>query len=280
MENPWNFEVTDFLHFGMVATAIRVALLLGVGFPLVYLLSKWIRRSIAREYSTHRGMILGKIAFYSGTALLLVSVLNELDFSLAPLLGAAGIAGIALGFASQTSVSNIISGLFLITEEPFVVGDVISIGDTTGEVLSIDLLSVKLRTFNNRFVRIPNETIIKSQVTNITRFPIRRLDIDISVAYKEDIGRVHDALLEVALHNPLALKEPEPLIIFSKFGSSSIDLLFAVWGAKSDYLQLKNSIHQEIKTRFDEDGIEIPFPHLSLYTGSATRPLPVQLIRE
>src|SRR5699024_2454555 len=116
--------------------------------------------------------------------------------SLAPLLGAAGIAGVALGFASQTSVSNIISGLFLIAESPFKVDDIITVKSTTGVVLSIDILLVKLRTFDNQYVRIPNETLIKTEVTNITRFPIRRLNTTISVAYKEDIGQVREILME------------------------------------------------------------------------------------
>ena len=76
-------------------------------------------------------------------------------------------------FASQTSVSNIISGIFLISEQPFQVGDLIKVGETKGVVLSIDLLSIKLRTFDNQLVRIPNENLIKNELSNITRFPIR-----------------------------------------------------------------------------------------------------------
>ena len=117
-----------------------------------------------------------------------VSALRELGFKLSVLLGAAGVLTVAVGFASQTSASNIISGLFLLGERPFSVGDVIRVGSTTGEVLSIDLLSAKLRTFENLFVRIPNETLIKSEVTNLSRLPVRRLDLKIGIAYKEEVG--------------------------------------------------------------------------------------------
>ena len=222
-------------------------------------------------------MLAGKVVFYTGLTIVVITIMGQLGISLAPLLGAAGIVGVALGFASQTSVSNIISGFFLIAEQPFKVDDIIMVNNTTGIVLSIDVLSVKLRTFDNRFVRIPNETIIKTEVTNLTRFPIRRLNANVSVAYKEDIARVREILMEVAHKNEYALSEPKPLIVFEAFGTSSIDLLFLVWAPVTEFLLLKNTLQEEIKKRFDEEGIEIPFPHVSLYSGSATQPIPIKL---
>jgi small-conductance mechanosensitive channel len=264
MENILGRELSQFLSAERIAALIRFVFLIAVGIPGVYFLSKWTRGYITKRYTAQRGMIAGKFVLYVGIFIIVFSIFNELGFQLTPLLGAAGVVGLAVGFASQTSVSNIISGLFLIAEQPFVVGDIIKVGDTTGQVLSIDMLSVKLRTFDNRFVRIPNETIVKSEVINVTHFPIRRLDLNIGVAYKENIGRVREALLEVARKNPLCLQEPEPVVIFSGFGSSSIDLLFAVWAAKSDWLKLKNSIQEEIKARFDQENIEIPPPSFAI----------------
>ena len=142
---------------------------------------------------------------------------------------------------------------------------------------NIGVLSVKLRTFDNKMVRIPNETIIKSDVTNVTRFPIRRVDIIVGVAYKEEIARVRQILLEIAEHNPLCLNGPEPTVVFSDFGSSSLDLKLLIWVEKSQWMTLKNRIMEEIKIAFDREGIEIPFPHLSLYTGSETKPVPVRI---
>jgi small-conductance mechanosensitive channel len=147
-------------------------------------------------------------------------------------------------------------------------------------VQSIELLSTKLRTFDNKYVRIPNETLIKSEVTNITRFPIRRLDILLGVAYKENIGRVVDVLKEIADKNPNCLDEPEPIIVFRSFGDSAQELLFGVWFAKEDFIQLRNSIYQEIKERFDQEGIEIPFPHRTIYTGATTDPFPVTVTQQ
>ncbi len=267
-----------YLTEARVLQLIRIATIIVVGITLLLFLKRYLGRYVTKQYTPHYGMLIGKLVFYIGIALILVMVLQDLGFSLTPLLGAAGILGIALGFASQTSVSNVISGFFLIAEQSFKVGDVVKVGENVGVVLSIDTLSVKIRMFDNRFLRVPNETMIKSQFINITRFPIRRIDCNISVAYKEDLSRVRDILFDVAENIPFSLKEPPPLLIFDKYGSSSIDLLFVAWAVREDFLKLRNALNMGIKERFDKEGIEIPFPHVSVYAGSASDPLPVDFI--
>jgi small-conductance mechanosensitive channel len=256
---------------------LRAGLVVLTGLPLTFVLSRWARRWVGRRYSVQHGMVTGQVVFYVGILIVLVSVLQELGFSLTPLLGAAGILGIALGFAAQTSVSNIISGFFLMAEQPFVVDDVVQVGEVTGRVLSIDMLSMKLRTFDNRFVRIPNENLVKSQVVNLTRFAIRRVDINVGVAYKEDVSRVREILLQVAKDHPEALMEPEPHFQFLEYGQSSLDLLFGVWTRTESFFRVRNELRAEIKRRFDEGGIEIPFPHRTIYTGAVTEPFPVRI---
>lgn len=256
---------------------VRAALLVFVGIPLVWGAARWIRAHVTERYNAQKGLIVGKVVFWPLTLIIAISVLKELGFSLAPLLGAAGIMGVAIGFASQTSVSNVISGFFLLGEEPFKVGDVITVGDITGVVMTIDMLSVKIRTFDNRMVRIPNESLVKAQFINNTFFPVRRLDIPVGVAYREDIGRVRQVLLGVARDNPNVLMEPEPLVIFQGYGASSIDFTLAVWARKDAFLAVRNSITEDVKERLDAEGIEIPFPHISVYTGSETEPFPVRI---
>ncbi len=257
---------------------VRAVLIVVVGFPLLLAVSRWLQRWLSDTGSPQRGMIAGKLAFYVGVAVLVVWFLDELGFGIAPLLGAAGIVGIALGFASQTSVSNIISGFFLMAEQPFVVGDIIQVGTTLGKVQSIDMLSVKLQTFDNKFVRIPNESLVKTEFTNITRYPIRRLDVAVGVAYKEDVEHVREVLTEVARANPMALMEPEPRVQFEGYGESSLNFSFRLWTLRENWLDLKDDIHQEVKEAFDREGIEIPFPHRSVYTGLASEPFPVRMV--
>jgi small-conductance mechanosensitive channel len=279
MDTIFGFEIGQYFTADKIVVLIRLVFLIFIGIPLIFIISRLVRKYLSQKVTAQQAMIFEKVVFYSGLIFIIISVLNDFGFQLTHLLGAAGIIGIAVGFASQTSVSNIISGFFLIGEKPFEVNDVITIGTTTGIVLSIDMLSVKLRTFDNKFVRIPNEVLIKSEFTNISKFPIRRVDLNIGVAYKEDIGKVRSVLSDIAHKNPLCLIEPEPIIILSGFGNSSVDIFFGVWAAKTDWLKLKNTITEEIKIRFDQEGIEIPFPHVSLYAGSATTPIPINIVQ-
>jgi small-conductance mechanosensitive channel len=257
--------INDFISPDRFERLIIAFLFLSIALPLVYFVRGRIRNVVTKRHSEHYGMLAAKIIHYVLMVLVIVIFLTELGLSLTPLLGAAGVLGVAIGFASQTSVSNIISGFFLIAERPFSVGDVIQVGATTGVVLSIDTLSAKLRTFDNRFVRIPNETLVKSEVINLTKFPIRRVEVSVSVAYKEDLKRVREILMDIAESNPLALQEPAPLINFNQFGASSVDLFFLVWTNKENFIQLKNELNEEVKHRFDAAGVEIPFPQMVLH---------------
>ncbi|MFC1600837.1 mechanosensitive ion channel family protein [Candidatus Sumerlaeota bacterium] len=270
-------EISELVSGESLGFVFRLLSLIFIALPLVVILSRRIRRGLMKR-SAQYAMVAEKVVLYGGLIIIVLSVLREFGFTLTHVLGMAGIAGVALAFASQTSISNIISGMFLMAEEPFIVGDIVKIDQTTGVVLSVDMLSVKLRTFDNQYVRIPNENIIKGQVTTITKYPIRRVDLNVGVAYKENISRVREALLDVAFINPLCLQEPEPQVIFSGYGNSSVDLLFAVWVATPDWRQVRNELIEQVKARFDGEGIEIPFPHLSLYKGLATEPFPVQLV--
>lgn len=265
-----------FFHIDYVPV-IRILLMLFFGFLILFLLRRYITKVISEYYTAHYGMLAGKVVYYVGVVIILISTLHEMGFSLGPLLGAAGIVGLAITFASQTTVSNLISGIFIVAEKSFEIGDIISVDGNVGSVLSIDSLSVKVRMFDNRMLRIPNETVLKSQVFNITRFPIRRVEFKVSVAYKEDMDRVRTILFDLADKNQFALQEPKPVLIFDGFGSSSIDFVFNVWCARTEFLDLRNSLYPDIKKRFDEEGIEIPFPHVSLYKGSVTEPIPVSI---
>ena len=222
-------------------------------------------------------MIINRFVRYTAIVILFTVIISELNIDMAAIFGTAGVIGIVVGVASQTSIGNIVSGFFMVSEKPFEIGDQIRIGDKTGVVHSIDLLSIKIRTFDNLLLRIPNQTVISSEVINVTRFPIRRLDFEIGVAYKENLELVMQTLQEVAKRNPLCLDEPEPLIVFKGFGASSILVQFGVWFERTNYLKVKNSVFMEIKEAFEKKGIEIPFPHISLYTGEITKPFPVEI---
>jgi len=268
----------DLLKASHLYALIQAALLFVIGFIIARLLSSAVVNLVKHKMTAHGQLFLKRTIFYGILILVSISALDNIGIDLSILVGAAGIFTVALGFASQTSASNLISGLFLMIERPFSITDVIRVNDITGEVISIDLLSVKLRTFDNLFVRIPNESMIKSAVTTLTKYPIRRADLKIGIAYKEDIEKVRAILMAIAAKNLICLEEPAPIFILTGFGSSSVDIQFSVWSRRENFLTMKNEMYMEIKKTFDQQGIEIPFPHMSLYAGSATTPFPISSI--
>lgn len=247
----------DYLAPERMMSLMRIGALLFIGLPFVFFLSRFIKRLIAKRLSPEPGVIAGKIVYYAGIFIIFFSTLNELGFNLNTLLGAAGIIGIAVGFASQTSVSNIISGVFIMLERPFVINDTITIDDITGQVISIDMLSAKLKTDDNRYIRIPNEHIIKTKLTNVTRYSIRRVDIRISLSPRDSIERVRLLLIEAAGDCGQCLPEPAPQFIMSGFGHATVDVVFAVWAKQEEWQSLKNALMEKIARRFREEGISI-----------------------
>jgi small-conductance mechanosensitive channel len=253
----------------------RVAVILITGIPLVLLASRIVAGILHHRLGKQGGDLLARIVRYAGYLMVLIAVLQEFGFNLAAVLGAAGIAGVAIGFASQTSLSNLISGLFIVGERPFEKGDIIEVGTFTGTVEEIGLMALTLRTFDNRSVRIPNETLVKTNVVTVTRYPIRRVDLTIGVSYNEAIDRVMKVLREVAEAHGAVLDEPDPVIVFNGFGESSLNFMLGAWTTKEDVLKVKNELPLRIKEAFDREGIEMPFPHRVLAGGKAMEPIPV-----
>jgi len=174
----------------------------------------------------------------------------------------------------------VISGFFLLGERPFVIGDLIEVDGVTGVVDNIGMISASVRTLDNRSVRIPNETLVKFKVINVSRNPIRRYDLEVGVSYDSDIGEVMRVLRETADANPHCLDEPGPLVLFVGFGDSSINLLLGVWAAKEDYLLVRNTIAHHVQLAFAREGIEIPFPQRVLAGGKGGEPIRIQVTKD
>ena len=257
---------------------ILVAIILSIiGFVIARLVSNAFIRTIGVRFNAHQSLVWGRGIFYFIFLIFVMTSLKEAGFKLSVFLGAAGILTVALGFASQTSASNLISGLFLIGEGSFEVGDTIQMtlirGHTVeGEVISIDLLSVKLLTQDNVYVRVPNEQLIRAPVYNLSKFPILRIPITLAINFHEDIIKVREVLLDVANKYPLVLADPKPAVTVTAFRESSIELLFAIWCQRENFLKVRDEMQERIRNAFVENKIEIPVPKM----GFVDHPLSTQ----
>ena len=263
-------------------TEILVAVILClIGFLIARFISNAFIRTIGSRFNAHQRLIWRRGIFYFIFLLFFMTSLKEAGFKLSVFLGAAGILTVALGFASQTSASNLISGIFLIGEGSFEIGDTIQItlirGHTIeGEVISIDLLSVKLLTQDNIYVRLPNEQLIRAPVQNLSKFPIRRIPITLAINFHEDIIKVREVLLDVANKYPLVLTDPKPAVTVTAFRESSIELLFAVWCQQQNFLKVRDEMQERIRNGFLENQIEIPVPKM----GFVDRPPNMQPLND
>lgn len=249
-------------------TEITVAIVLSIlGFIIARFVSNTFIRTIGSRFNAHQQLVWRRGIFYFIFLIFVMASLKEAGFKLSVFLGAAGILTVALGFASQTSASNLISGMFLIGEGSFEVGDTIQItlirGHTIeGEVVSIDLLSVKLMTQDNIYVRVPNEQLIRAPVHNLSKYPLRRIPITLAINFHEDIIKVREVLLDVANKYPLVLADPKPAVTVTAFRESSIELLFAIWCRQENFLKVRDEMQERIRNGFLDNQIEIPVPKM------------------
>ncbi|MGE8540417.1 mechanosensitive ion channel family protein [Acinetobacter sp. ANC 3813] len=263
-------------------TELLVAVILAfIGFLIARFVSNAFIRTIGTRFNAHQRLVWRRGIFYFIFIIFVMASLKEAGFKLSVFLGAAGILTVALGFASQTSASNLISGIFLIGEGSFEIGDTIQItlirGHTIeGEVISIDLLSVKLLTQDNVYVRLPNEQLIRAPVHNLSKFPIRRIPITLAINFHEDIIKVREVLLDVASKYPLVLADPKPAVTVTAFRESSIELLFAVWCQQENFLRVRDEMQERIRNGFVDNQIEIPVPKM----GFVDRPSAAALHNE
>lgn len=237
--------------------------LIYIFFKILKALSK---KFLFKKMSMQTQHIIKKAIDYSAFVTIVLTVFHRLGIDVSGLLGAAGIAGIAIGFAAQTSVSNVISGLFVITERAFKIGDTIEIEDIIGTVQSINLLSVALKTFDSQYVRVPNETIIKANLINYSHFPFRRVKTELSVSYDTDLRRAETILIDTAKKNRFVVADPAPSVLWTAFASSGISCALLAWTSVQDYGTARNSIFIDIDERLKAEGIEIPFDQLVVHT--------------
>jgi small-conductance mechanosensitive channel len=249
-----NFNIESVTDWERLFSALIVFL---VGFFVLRIGTRMLMRAVGKGLREQSSELIRKTIVYIGATVLFVMVLNAAGVSVGALLGAAGVLGIAVGIASQASLSNIISGLFLVSERFFEIGDIVRVGEHVGIVQSIDLLSIKLKTFDNLLIRIPNQLLIEKDFLNITRYSIRRMDFTIFVPAECEVDRVLDALRTVSAGIPQVLEEPEPLCLASEFGENGLKFLLGVWFERPHFLVVRNGVMGRIQTVFRERGIPI-----------------------
>lgn len=258
-------------HHPITVTVMTLLVYLIIGIVLTLSISKLLKTITDKKRMPARvSVILNKALTFILWVIVVTQALHSVGVNLISLLGAAGVAGVAIGFASQTALSNIISGVFLLSERTVRVGDYIRVNGQEGTVLEINFLSITLRQADNALVRIPCELLIKEPLINVTSRPLRRCDLDIGVDYDSDLKHVRQVILDVFREQPLIADTPAPAILFSGFGDSSLNLHIGAWCKTEIYHQARFELAQALLVAFRREGINIPFPvRTILMSGSS-----------
>lgn len=240
------------LHWDHIAFSI---MLVFFGYFFSKKLSQFVQRIMENKCSKHHAMLFARIVYYSLFLLFLISAIHEMGFKLTVLLGTAGLFTVAISFASQTAASNLISGVFLLFERPFKVGDVIAINSIKGTVETIDWLSTKIKTSDNRLIRIPNEGLIKSEITNLSVYPEKRDEIVLGIAASHDVEFIKSLIKSICVECVDILPKPDTKILLSQvIDSGGVELTVLYW-SKVDLPLVRDQVLTAIKKTFEKEGI-------------------------
>lgn len=197
--------------------------------------------------------------------MLVVTVISILGIPVASFVAILGAAGLAIGLAFQGALSNLAGGVLLLTMRPFKVGDYIEGGGYSGTVKAIQILYTELITPDNRMIYVPNGTLSNAGIVNYSVHDTRRVDFTFGVGYEADNKHVRETLSDVIQAHSLILNDPEPFIRMSAHGDSAVDYVVRVWVKSEDYWSVHFDILESVKTRFDQEGISIPYPQMDIH---------------
>jgi small-conductance mechanosensitive channel len=256
-------------------TILLTIVIIVAGFAIGHFVRVVATRYLGSRLPPDTRKSVGKILYYVIIAIALMSALGVSGIDLSGVFLAGGIAGIVIGFATQSLFSNLISGIFLHIDKPMKIGDPVLITgklpDVAGIVVEITTLSSRFRMFDGTYVRLPNSDVFLSEIRNYSGAAARRVEVSVGVAYKEDVAKVVGIIKKNLKQTPLVLIEPEPDIYVDSLGDSAVNINVWCWVPFSVWFDMKKQITQQIKRELDANGIEIPFPQRVVYLSKQGR---------
>ncbi|MEX0315269.1 MAG: mechanosensitive ion channel family protein [Allomuricauda sp.] len=265
MEEFWNIEqqlesalklVLEYLPKLFWAVIIFI-----VGLWIIRFINKLVHKFFERkDYDETLESFLQSFINIALKVLLVVAVVTELGVQSSSLIAMVGAAGLAIGLALQGSLANFAGGVLILVFKPFKVGDWISAQGVDGTVKQITIFSTKLNTFGNQVAIIPNGQLSNGSIVNYNMENTRRDKFDVGIGYGSNIKEAKEILLQICADSPDILKEPVPEVYVGELGDSSVNLTLRFWAKNDVFWPAHFYVIEETKLRFDQAGIEIPFP--------------------
>lgn len=197
--------------------------------------------------------------------LVIVFALSQLGVDTTSLVALLGAAGLAVGLALKDSLSNFSAGVMLILFRPFKVGDVVEVSGIIGSVDEITVFSTRLKSPDNKVITVPNANVFGNTMTNYSEMSTRRVDLVFGIGYGSDLLKAKAILEEMVASDERVLKDPAPVVKVHELADSSVNFVCRPWVNSADYWNVYWDMHEKVKLRFDEEGIEIPFPQMDVH---------------
>ena len=245
----------------LLPNLILAIIILIVGLWVVKFINRMVRKFFEKKnYDQTLETFLQSFISIALKIILFVLVVTQLGVKTSSLVAMIGAAGLAIGLALQGSLANFAGGVLILLFKPFKVGDFITAQGVDGTVKEISIFNTKLNTFGNQLAIIPNGQLSNGNVINYNAETTRRDNFTIGIGYGSNIKTAKEILLKICANNETILKEPVPEVYVGALGDSSVDISLRWWAKNEDFWKAKFYVHEEAKLRFDEAGIEIPFP--------------------
>lgn len=261
--DAWISIFLDYLPTILIALLIFVA-----GLILARLVRSAVQRGFQRKATQKQTAdLITKLVYYSLVILVVIAALQQAGINLTAFLAGLGIVGFTIGFALQDVSKNFVSGVLLMVQQPFQMGDTIQVGEFTGKVSGISLRATEMYTLDGRLVVIPNADIFTSPIINFSRPNTRRIELTVGVGYPSNLDQVREIALQAIHTVDGLLQEPSPVLYFNQFGDSAIYLTLYYWidTRLSDVLKAKDQGLVAVKAAFEQARIEIPYPIQVVY---------------
>ncbi|MCR9202577.1 MAG: mechanosensitive ion channel family protein [Planctomycetaceae bacterium] len=251
---------------------VNFFVILAVSMVLTGLISRLVNRWL--KTSSRLSQLAGDLIARSiRNVLLLLGVLvaiTALGVDVAPLLAAMGATGFIIGFALQGTLSNFASGMMILLNRPFDVGDVVKAGGVSGTVSAMNLVSTTFLTFDNQKIIVPNNEIWDNVITNVTARDTRRVDLVFRVGYEDDLRKVESILQDVVQNHPLVLTDPAATIKVHELADSSVNFICRPWARSEDYWPVYWDVIRGVKERFEAAGVTTPYPRRKVHLQEPT----------
>jgi small conductance mechanosensitive channel len=247
----------------------RLILFCGALF-LVYLLAKLATRLVGKamhrvEFSILLENFLTRAAFWVTLLIGTLTLLSWLGVRMTPLLTMLGGVSFVVAFAMQSTLSNFAAGLMIMIYKPFDMDNVVTVGGVTGKVKNMSLVSTTLVTGDNQVIVVPNSNVWGSIITNVNVSDTRRVDLVFGIGYDDDEQAAAKIMEEVVAAHPKVLKDPAPVVKLNELAASSVNFVCRPWAKSADYWDVYWDVTAQVKQRFDEAGISIPYPQQDVH---------------